>query len=158
MPIMKVLVKNKDAYRNFEILEKFTAGMVLSGGEVKSLRKNQGSLQGSFVTLLKNKSAQPELFIKNMFIPPYQIKNTGGGYDPEHPRKLLVKKRELARIEREMNNKGTTLIPIAVGLVGNFIKIEFALARGKKKYDKRQGLKERAQKRDAERENKIRFT
>ncbi len=154
---MKVLVKNKDAYRNFEILEKFTGGMVLSGGEVKSLRKSQGSLQGSFVALLQTKADRGELFIKNMFIPPYQIKNTGGGYDPEHPKKILLKKRELVRIQREMNNKGTTLIPIAVGLEGNFIKLQFALARGKKKFDKRQDLKEKAQKRDAERDNKIRI-
>jgi len=155
---MKVLIKNKDAYRNFEILDTFTGGMKLSGGEVKSIKKSQGSLQGSFLALHKNRKGVSEIFIKNMFIPPYQIKNTGGGYDPEGLRKILIKKREVSQIEREMNNKGTTLIPIAVGVTNNFIKLQFALARGKKKYDKRQDLKERAQKRDAERENKIRFT
>jgi len=155
---MKVLIKNKDAYRNFEILDTFTGGMKLTGGEVKSIKKSQGSLQGSFLALHKNKKGDVEIFIKNMFIPPYQIKNTGGGYDPEGLRKILIKKRQISQIEREMNNKGTTLIPIAVGVTNNFIKLQFALARGKKKYDKRQDLKERAQKRDAERENKIRFT
>jgi len=155
---MKVVIKNKDAYRNFELFDTFIGGIQLSGGEVKSIKKSQGSLQGSFLTLHKNNKGASEIFIKNMFVPPYQIKNTGGGYDGERMRKVLIKKREIAQIERELNNKGTTLIPIAVGVSNNLIKIEFGLARGKKKYDKRQDLKERAQKRDAERENKIRFT
>ena len=153
---MKVLIRNKDAHRNYELLETFTGGMVLSGGEVKSIRKSQGSLQGSFIATHETKKGS-ELFLKIMFIPPYQFKNTGGGYDPDQARKLLVTKRELGHIERELHNRGTTLIPISVGLVGNFIKVQFALARGKKKYDKRNDLKERAQKRDAERDSKIRF-
>jgi len=154
---MKVLVKNKDAYRNFEILERFTGGIELNGGEVKSLRKSQGNLQGSFLLIQKNKKQHAEIFIKNMYIPPYQEKNTGGGYDTERVRKILINRKEINRIDRSMNNKGTTLIPISIISAGTFIKIEFATARGKKKFDKRQDLKERAQKRDAERDSKIRF-
>lgn len=155
---MTVLVKNKHAYRNYEILESFTGGLELSGGEVKSLRGNQGNLQGAFVTLQKNKHGAGELFIKHLSIAPYQVKNSPNGYNPERTRKVLLKRREINRIERELNNKGTTLIPIEVFTQNNLIKLSFALARGKKKYDKRQDLKESAQKRDAERENKIRFT
>lgn len=155
---MAVLVKNKHAYRNYEILENFTGGLELSGGEVKSLRANQGNLQGAFLTVLTNKQQVSELFIKHLSISPYQPKNSPNGYDSERPRKVLVKRRELAKIEKELKNKGTTLIPIEVFTKNNLIKISFALARGKKKHDKRQDLKESAQKRDAERENKIRFT
>lgn len=151
---MRTLVKNRDAYRNFEHIDSYTGGLVLSGGEVKSLKSSQGSLQGAYLTLNKNKKDVPELFLKNTFIPPYQIKNTGSGYDPEQPRKVLVSKRELNALERELNNKGTTIIPIAIVLDGRFIKIQFATARGKKRFDKRQDLKSRAQKRDVERDIK----
>ena len=155
---MSVLVKNKHAYRNYEILERLSGGIELSGGEVKSLRAHQGNLQGAFLTLLTNKKGMSELFIKHLSVSPYQPKNSPNGYDPERSRRVLIKRRELNRIEKELNNKGTTLIPIEIFTQNNLIKISFAVARGKKKYDKRQDLKESAQKRDAERENKIRFT
>jgi len=151
---MKVLVKNKDAYRNYEHTDSYTGGLVLTGGEVKSLKKSQGSLQGAYLTLNQNKKGANELFLKNTFIPPYQIKNTGNGYDPEQPRKVLVSSREIAGLEKDLNNKGTTIIPIAITLDGRFIKIQFATARGKKRFDKRQDLKARAQKRDLERDVK----
>ena len=77
-----------------------------------------------------------------------------GGYDPHAPRAVLVTKREMNEIEREMNNKGTTLIPLSIGLSNNLVKIEFVLARGKKLHDKRQTLREKAQKRDVNREHK----
>lgn len=149
---MSILLLNKHARRNYEILDSFTGGLVLSGPEVKSLRAKQATLNGAFLTVRNS-----ELFIKHLSISPYQPKNMPTGYDPEVIRKVLVTKRELATIEKELNNKGTTLIPLSIDMQNNRVKISFALARGKKKYDKREDLKMRAQKRDAERENKVRF-
>ena len=153
---MKVLVRNKDAFRNFEHRSKYIGGLKLSGAEAKSLKAGQGSLQGAYLTINRanNKLNKHQLLIKNLYIAPYQIKNMPGGYDPNAPRIVLVTKREMNEIEREMNNKGTTLIPLSIGLSNNLVKIEFVLARGKKLHDKRQTLREKAQKRDVNREHK----
>jgi len=153
---VKVLVRNKDAFRNFEHKSKYLGGLKLSGAETKSLKQGQGSLQGAYLSIhrVNNKLNKYQVVIKNLYIPPYQIKNMPGGYDPHTPRVVLVKKRELEEIEREMNNKGTTLIPLAIGLQNNLVKIEFVLARGKKMHDKRQTLREKAQRRDVNREHK----
>ena len=152
---MKVLVRNKDAFRNYEHKSKYIGGLKLSGAETKSLRNGQGSLQGAYLTIhrVHNRLDAFQILIKNLYIAPYQIKNMPGGYDPNAPRVVLVSKRELREIQREMNNKGTTLIPLAIGLSHNLIKIEFVLARGKKMHDKRETLKVKAQKRDAAREH-----
>lgn len=149
---MTVLIKNKKLTLNYEIVEKYTGGMVLAGSEVKSLKNQNGKLDGSFLTIKKNSKGKSELWIKNMYIPPYQIKNSDVGTERE--RKILIKKSEISKIEREMLGSRLTLAPSAIKLFNNKIKIDFALVRGKKKYDKREDIKRKDQKRDSEREIK----
>ncbi len=137
------LITNKKAYFNYEILQKIEAGIELLGFEVKSLKKGQGSLAGARISVRGS-----EAFVVNMNIPPYQPKNTPQDYDPERPRKLLLNKKEIEEIGKTENQKGLTIVPISVYNKGRKIKVEIAIVRGKKKYDKRESLK----KRDFERE------
>ena len=113
------------------------------GFEVKSLKKGQGSLVGARVSVRGN-----EAFAVNINIPPYQPKNTPKDYDPERPRKLLLGKKEVLELSKVEGQKGLTIVPISVYNKGRKLKLEIAVVRGKKKYDKRQTLK----KRDTERE------
>jgi SsrA-binding protein len=137
------LIRNRKAYFNYEILEKIEAGIELLGFEVKSLKKGQGSLEGSHITVRGG-----EVFVVNMQIPPYQPANTPKDYDPIRNRRLLVTKKEIERLSKEESQKGLTIVPISVYNKGRRVKIEIAIVRGKKKYDKRETIK----KRDTERE------
>ncbi len=137
------LIQNKKAYFNYEILEKIEAGIELLGFEVKSLKKGQGSLEGAHITIRGS-----EAFIIAMNIPPYQVNNTPTDYDPLRNRKLLLTKKELKNLEKEENQKGLTIVPLLVYNKGSKIKLEIAIVRGKKKYDKRETIK----KRDTDRE------
>jgi SsrA-binding protein len=137
------LIQNKKAYFNYEILEKMEAGIELFGFEVKSLKNSQGSLDGSHITVRGG-----EVFVINMQIPPYQPVNTPKDYDPLRNRRLLVTKKEIGRLEKEAEQKGLTIVPISVYNKGRRVKMEIAVVRGKKKYDKREAIK----KRDTERE------
>jgi len=137
------LIQNKKAYFNYEILEKMEAGIELLGFEVKSLKKGQGSLEGSHVTVRGN-----EVFIINMQIPPYQPANTPKDYNPIRNRRLLLTKKEISRLSGEENQKRLTIVPLSVYNKGRKIKIEIAIVHGKKKHDKRETIK----KRDTERE------
>lgn len=135
----KVLVKNRKAYFNYEILEKFESGIVLLGHEVKSLKSGGGNLTGSHVNLRGN-----EVFIEKLKISQYE-KSVLEAYNPERTRKLLLSKAEISKLAGAIEEKGVTLIPLECHLKGNLIKVEFALARGKKKYDKRESIKKRDQ-------------
>ncbi|MBX4198401.1 SsrA-binding protein SmpB [Candidatus Parcubacteria bacterium] len=140
---MAVLLHNKKVGFDYEILERFEAGLELVGHEVKSLRNKLGSLDGSYVTV-----RGAEAFIINMSIPAYQQNNIKN-YDPERNRKLLLTKDEilkLASIER-----GLTIVPITVYNKGRKIKIEIASVRNKKKFDKREVMKKKDAKREIER-------
>lgn len=137
------LIQNKKAYFNYEILEKIEAGIELLGFEVKSLKKGQGSLEGSHVTVRGR-----EAFVISMNIPPYQPANTPKDYDPIRNRRLLVTKKEMERLSGEENQKGLTIVPLSVYNKGRKLKLEIAIVRGKKKYDKRETIK----KRDTDRE------
>jgi SsrA-binding protein len=137
------LIQNKKAYFNYEILEKMEAGIELLGFEVKSLKKGQGSLEGSHVTVRGN-----EVFIINMQIPPYQPANTPKDYNSTRNRRLLLTKKEISRLSGEENQKRLTIVPLSVYNKGRKIKIEIAIVHGKKKHDKRETIK----KRDTERE------
>lgn len=139
------LVSNKKAYFDYEILEKLEAGIELLGQEVKSLKGGQGSLLGARV-VVRGK----EVFVINMNIPPYQPKNTPKDYDRERSRRLLLSKKEIQELEKVEGQKGLTIIPISVYNKGRKLKLEIAIVRGKKKYDKRETLK----KRDFERESR----
>jgi SsrA-binding protein len=132
-----LLLKNKKATFEYEILKKFEAGVVLSGAEVKSLRNKSGSFVGSFVKLLGG-----EAFLLNAQITPYSFADNKD-YDPKRTRKLLLNKHELKELEEITAQKGKTLVPLAFMLAGNKIKLEFAVGRGKKAYDKRADIKKR---------------
>jgi SsrA-binding protein len=132
----------------YEVLEKFQAGIVLTGGEVKSIRKGSGSLQGSFV-----KPVGDELFLIGAQITPYQYADNKE-YDPKRSRKLLLKKREIFALREATSAQGKNLIPLALELVGRNIKLTIAIARGKKLHDRRKELRERDLKRDAQKELK----
>ncbi|MFA7216436.1 MAG: SsrA-binding protein SmpB [Candidatus Paceibacterota bacterium] len=145
------LVSNKKIYLNYEVLENYTAGIELFGFEVKSLKRSQGSLEGSHITIRGN-----EAFLVGMFIPPYQENNTPKDYDSHRNRKLLLKKDEIIELEKIEKAKGLTITPISVYNKGKYIKVDIAIARGKKKFDKRETLKKKDTLRDIEREHKVR--
>ena len=137
------LIKNKKANFDYEIIEQFVAGIALLGFEVKSLKGGHGSLDGAYVVVRGG-----EVFITGMHIPPYQPNNTPKDYDPYRTRKLLLTKKEIDELLGKEKDKGLTIVPINVHNVGRKVKLTIAIARGKKKYDKRESIK----KRDTERE------
>jgi SsrA-binding protein len=138
---MKLLHKNKKAYFDYEILDEFTAGIVLTGAEIKSVRDDHVDMKSSFVSILGG-----EAFIKNLNISRYKY-DQNKDYDPFRDRKLLLKKNEIEKIAAKLNTQGVTVIPLAVVLENGFAKILIGIARGKKQYDKRETLKKKDQKR-----------
>ena len=132
------LIQNKKVYFDYEILQKIEAGIELLGLEVKSLKAGQGSLVGARVSVRGN-----EVFVVNMNIPPYQPKNTPKDYDVERPRKLLLGKKEIVELSKIESQKGLTIVPLSVYNRGRKLKLEIAIVRGKRKYDKRETLKRR---------------
>ena len=143
---MKPYISHKRATFDFEILDTYEAGIVLSGGEVKSVRGGQGKLEGAHVIVRGG-----EAFLVGAMIAPYQPRNTPKNYDPEAPRKLLLSKKELGEIAQHEGQKGLTIVPLSLYNKGRNIKLQLAVARGKKKKDKRQRIKERETKRSIER-------
>jgi len=142
---MKLINKNKKAYFDYEILQEFTAGIMLTGPEIKSIRKGDINLKGAYVSIEKG-----EAFLKNCHISKYPY-DQNPDYDPFRIRKLLLSKRELHKIENKLNTQGVTMVALSIGLVGRFAKLQIGLARGKKKHDKRDSIKGREQKRQLDR-------
>lgn len=142
---MKLLV-NKKARYEYAVDSTYTAGIVLTGAEVKSLRLKHGSLAGSFVKIIDG-----ELFLINAQINPYAFADTRE-YDPKRTRKLLMRKKELVKLASLLDQKKATLIPLSVETVGRTIKLVFGVAKALKKHEKRTKLKDRDLKRAAERE------
>jgi len=140
------LVDNKKAKFNFDIVESFEAGIELTGLEVKSIRKNTVSLTGSFVSIRGG-----EAFLMQTEIPPYQMNNTPKEYDSRRPRRLLLTKKELRRLAHVEQEKGLTIVPIKMYNKVRKIKVELAIVRGKKKFDKRETIKKRETDRNIER-------
>lgn len=143
---MTSLIGNKKARFDYEILEKFEAGLELKGHEVKSLRNKQGSILGARAIIRGG-----EAYVVGMEIPAYQPANTPASYDPQRTRKLLLSKKEINYLAGKAEQRGLTIVPIRVYTKGRYIKIEVALVRGKKKFDKRERIKERETKRKIER-------
>ena len=143
---MEALIRNKKAGLNYEILDRFHAGIELFGFEVKSIRKRQGSLEGARVVVRGG-----EAFLVGASVPPYQQANTPKGYDPERTRRLLLTKKEIGELAGSERTKGLTIVPISVYNSKRKLKLEFALVRGKKKHDKRETLKKKQAARDMER-------
>jgi len=146
---MKILAENKKAYFNYQILEKFEAGISLIGQEVKSLKTRGINLAGSYV-ILKN----DELFWVGAKIPPYQPKNAPADYNPQRERKLLLKKSEIKSLIGKTKQKGLTLIPLTLYTKRGLIKLSFGLAKGKKKVNKKELIKKREIEREIKRELK----
>lgn len=141
--------ENRRARFDYEILEKYEAGIELLGTEVKSVRGGRMSLEGAFVVIRGG-----EAFILNSNIPPYQQNNTPDGYDPLRNRRLLLTRKEMQELSKNESNKSLTIVPISVYNKGRKIKVEVALVKGKKKFDKRETIKKRESDRSIEREYK----
>jgi len=135
---MPTLTTNPRARFDYSILETFEAGIVLFGHEAKAIKSNRVSLKGSYVTIKNN-----EAWLINVQISPYQPKNTPEEYDPTRSRKLLLHKKEISSLIGKTKQKGLTLVPLRVYTKHNRIKLEFALAKGKRKTDKREKIKRR---------------
>lgn len=146
---MTTVVKNKKAFFNYHILETMEAGIALTGREVKGIRSGKASLSGAFVSLKNG-----EVYLVNSIISPYQPKNTPEDYDAKRDRKLLLKKGEINRLAGKTQEKGTTVIPLRIYKKKNFLKVELGVAKGKKKYDKRESIKKREVDRDIKRKMK----
>ncbi|MCA1761693.1 MAG: SsrA-binding protein SmpB [Cryomorphaceae bacterium] len=146
----KINIKNKKANFEYELIDKFEAGMKLTGAEIKSIRAGKASINEAYC-LVKNS----EVWIRSMHVSPYDP----ASYNNESPtrdRKLLLNKKEIEKLEKELKNKGLTIIPLKVFISDSgFAKINIALARGKKMHDKRQDLKEKDDKRAMDRAMKI---
>lgn len=139
---MSTYAYNRKVRFDYQILEKYEAGLSLFGFEVKSIKTGRISLKGSFVVIKDN-----EAWLLNAHISPYQVKNTPENYDPTRSRRLLLHKKEIKTLIGKQRTQGLTLVPLRVYSKGSRIKLEFGLAKGKKKFDKRQAI----QKREAER-------
>ncbi len=135
---MKVLAENKKAFHNYEILERFNAGISLLGQEVKSIRTRGVGLAGSYVIIRQN-----EVFWVGAKISPYQPKNAPSDYNPERSRKLLLNKSEIKYLIGKSRQRGLTLLPLKVYTKGSKIKLEIGLAKGRRKVDKRERIKRR---------------
>ncbi len=143
---MASYAENRKARFNYEILEKYEAGIELLGTEVKSVRAGGMSLEGSFIIVRGG-----EAFLINSNIKPYQPKNAPKDYDSVRNRKLLMTKKEIAELAGSEKNKSLTIVPISVYNKNRKIKLEIALVKGKKKFDKRETLKKRDTERDIRR-------
>ena len=143
---LKKLAENRRARYDYEILESYEAGLELFGYEVKAIKTGHVSLKGSYVVIRKN-----EAYLINAFVPPYQPANTSDDYKPERTRKLLLKKSEIKSLIGKSKAKGLTLVPLRLYTKKSKIKLEFALAKGKREIDKREQIKKREFERDKER-------
>lgn len=140
---IKVVTRNKKAYHDYHLEDSYQAGLVLQGSEIKSIRANNISLQEGYV-----EERGGELWLVGVHIAPYEQAKRFGHSDPLRPRKLLLHKREIAQLRTRMRERGYTVVPTMVYLERGRAKVEIALAKGKKLYDKRAAIA----KRDSERE------
>ncbi len=147
---IKIVAKNNKAYHDYFIEEKFEAGIELAGTEVKSIRQGNVNLKDSFCIIKDG-----QLSVLGMHISPYEKGNIFNK-DPLRPRKLLLHRHEINRLTGKIKEKGMTIVPLRVYFKGSLVKVEIGLARGKKLYDKRQDIAKKDQKREAQREFKIR--
>ena len=145
----RLIANNKKAYHDYFIEETYEAGIALHGTEVKSLRMGKCSIKESFVRIEKE-----EVFIYGMHISPYEKGNIFNK-DPLRVKKLLLHKGEIRKMKGKIAEKGYTLVPLKVYFKGSLVKVEIGLAKGKKLYDKRQDIAKKDQRREAERDFKL---
>ncbi len=143
---MPSFVTNKKAHFNYEILERFEAGIELLGFEVKAIRAGRASLDGSHVTMRGG-----EAFLIGSGVTPLQPKNTPGDYDERRNRRLLLTKKEIRELGKTAEMKGLTIVPLSMYNKKRTIKVEIAVVRGKKKFDKRESIKKRDTDREVQR-------
>ncbi|MBQ0123584.1 MAG: SsrA-binding protein SmpB [Bacteroidales bacterium] len=142
-----VEIRNKKAGFEYEMLESFTAGIVLSGTEIKSIREGKASLVDSYCYFVGG-----ELFVKNMNVAEYWWGSAFSRQDPKRDRKLLLTKRELRKLQRAVKEKGLTIVATRLFISENgYAKLNIALARGKREFDKRESIKEKDMRRDMDR-------
>jgi len=134
---IKIVGTNRKAKYQYEIIEKYEAGLVLLGTEVKSLRESKVNIQEAYGKFINN-----ELWLINSHISEYKYGNINN-HDPLRPRKLLLNRREIKKIKTKLQEKGLTLIPIKIYFKNSYAKVEIAIAKGKKMYDKRETIKKR---------------
>ena len=139
---MTQLAINKKANFDYQLLDKYEAGIILFGHEVKAVRAGQVSLKGSFISL-RTKNGHTELYLVNCQISPYKNSGPMPDYNPLRERKLLLNKKEINRLLGKKQTEGLTLIPLKIYTNHSFLKLEFSVAKGKKKYDKREMIKKR---------------
>jgi SsrA-binding protein len=142
---VRVVARNRKAYHDYTIEDTLEAGIALIGSEIKSIRAGQVNLRDGYAAV-----EDGEVWMYNVHIAPYDPASRYG-HEPRRKRKLLLHKREIARLERRVQEKGYTLVPVRLYLRGNLAKVELALARGKRQYDKRAALAEREALRRTER-------
>jgi len=142
---MKIISTNKHAFHDFQIVEKFESGLVLKGSEIKSIRAGGVSLRNSYVKVIGG-----EVFLLGTYIKPFQ----NSKIEAQRTRKLLLSRPQIKRLIGKTREKGLTLIPLKIYFKKNFAKIEIALAKGKRKYDRREEIKKRDTKREMRREIK----
>ena len=146
---MKLVANNKKAYHDYFIEEKYEAGLVLHGTEVKSLRMGKCSIKEAFIRIENG-----EVYAYGMHISPYEKGNIFNK-DPLRVRKLLLHRQEIRKIQGHITQKGYTIVPLSVYFSGSLVKVEIGLAKGKKLYDKRQDIAKKDQRREAERKFKV---
>ena len=145
----KLIANNKKVYHDYFLEEKYEAGISLAGTEVKSLRMGKCSIKEAFIRI-----ENEEVIIYGMHVSPYEKGNIFNK-DPLRPKKLLMHKQEIRKLIGKIKEKGYTLVPVEVYFSGSLVKVEIALARGKKLYDKRQDIAKKDQKREAARDFKV---
>lgn len=144
----KVITTNRKAFHDYTIFEKFVAGIVLTGTEIKSIRKNAINLKDSFCKIEDN-----EIFLYNCHISPYEQGNRYN-HEAERTRKLLLTKKEILKIHSKIKKDGYTIVPLEVFITKGFAKVEIGLAKGKKLHDKRDDIAKKDQKREMDRARK----
>ena len=147
---IKLIANNKKAYHDYFIEDKYEAGVAIHGTEVKSIRMGKCSIKESFIRIERG-----EVFVYGMHISPYEKGNIFNK-DPLRPKKLLLHREEINKMEGKISEKGFTLVPLQVYLKGSLVKVEIGIAKGKKLYDKRQDIAKKDMRREAEREFKVR--
>ena len=145
---IKIIAENRKARHDYIIEDKYEAGMVLAGTEVKSLRMGKANLKDSYARV-----DDGEVFVYQIHIGPYPFAYYGN-HDPLRKRKLLMHRQEIKRLYSKLNEKGHSLIPLKMYFKGGKIKLSLGLAKGKRKYDKREAIKRRDEKRDLDRARK----
>lgn len=140
---MPVVAINKRASYDYEILEDYEAGLVLTGYEVKAAKAGQVSLKGSHVVFRGGQHGQPQAYLINAHISLYRLAGAIGDYDPTRSRRLLLNKKQLNHLFGRASAEGLTVVPLKLYTKDSLLKLAIALVRGKKKFDKRQAIKER---------------